>query len=98
MREKFEDEIRREQEKMLELAGEFLHEAVELVENYLPPDYKYSPLTCLGSAIKAMDDADYVLFAGDWQEARGCKIEMACAVGYDKKILLEDNGKIEEAE
>lgn len=98
MRDLLEDEIRRRQEKLLELAGEYLHEPVTLLESYVSSEHKYSALACLGEAIKRMDDADYVLFASGWGQARGCKIEMACAVSYGKKILLEDNGKVEEAE
>ena len=90
-----EDEIRRKQEKLLELAGEYLHEPVMLIENFIT-DSKYDPLECLGEGIKRMASADYVLFADGFMKASGCKIELACAVKYGKQILLEDKNKIEE--
>ena len=96
MRDLFEDEIARKQGKLLELAGEHLHDAVELIDSYLPEEHFRKPLACLGEAIKRMADADYVVFGEGWRDARGCKIEMACAANYGKKILLEDNGNLEE--
>lgn len=95
MRDLFEDEIHRRQEKLLELAGEYLHEPVMLIENFIT-DSKYDPLECLGEGIKRMASADYVLFADGFRKSRRCQIELACAVKYGKQILLEDNNKIEE--
>ena len=96
MRDLFEDELPRKQVKLLELAGEYLHEAVELIDSYFSAEYLRKPLESVGEAIKRMSDADYVVFGEGWNEARGCKIEMACAANYGKKILLEDNGNLEE--
>ena len=95
MRDMFEDEIARRQEKLLELAGEFLHEPVMLIETYIRNE-KYNALECLGECIKRMAKADYVLFADGWENSRRSKIEMACALEYNKNILLEQNNKIEE--
>ena len=89
MRDKFEDEIRREQERLLEAAGEYLKEPVKLIDTYLT-EGKYDALECLGEAIKRMAGADYVMFGRGWDDARWCKIEMACALQYNKKILIED--------
>ena len=94
MREKSHEEIIRERERLLELAGEYLSEPVKLIENFLSEEV--SALECLGENIKRMSEADYVLFAEGYENARGCKIELACAGKYDKKILLEEAGKIEE--
>lgn len=95
MRDKFEDEIRREQRRLLEAAGEYLKEPVKLIETY-QTEGKYEALECLGESIKRMAVADYVMFGKGWDDARGCKIEMACALQYNKKILIEDGNIIQE--
>ena len=95
MRDMFEDEIARRQEKLLELAGEFLHEPVMLIETFIK-DENYNALECLGECIKRMARADYVLFADGWENSRRSTIEMACALKYNKNILLENYNKIEE--
>ena len=94
MREKTREEILRGQERLLELAGAYLGEPVKLIETYL--NEEMSALECLGESIKRMAGADYVLFAEGFENARGCQIELACAGKYDKAILIEDAGKIEE--
>ena len=95
MRDMFEDEIARRQEKLLELAGEYLHEPVMLIETFIKPE-KYNALECLGEGIKRMADADYVLLSEGWENGRRSTIEMACALKYNKKILIEHNNRIEE--
>ena len=95
MRDKFEDEIRKEQRRLLDAAGEYLKEPVRLIETY-QTEGKYDALESLGECIKRMTGADYVLFGRGWDDARGCKIEMACALQYNKKILLEDGNIIQE--
>ena len=87
MRDKFEDEIRREQNRLLEAAGEYLKEPVKLIETY-QTEGKYDALEFLSEAIKRMAGADYVMFGRGWDDARGCKIEMACALQYNKKIVM----------
>ena len=94
MRGRTLEEIAIEREKLFELAGRYFNEPVKLVENYL--SMVLNPLECLGENLKRMALADYVLFSNGYEGARGCKIEMACALEYDKQILLEEAGKIEE--
>lgn len=48
-----------------------------------------SRLWYLGEAIKKLSDADIVLFAGDWYKARGCWVEFAACVAYDKKMFWD---------
>ena len=93
MRNLFEDEIRDRQAKYLKMAGEHLKQPVELVESY---QTKGSALEMLGESIKRMAGAEYVIFADGWENARGCKIEMSCALSYNKKILIEHGDVIQE--
>ena len=43
----------------------------------------------LAKSIELMADADLVLFASGWEQARGCKIEHEVAVAYGKGVLYE---------
>ena len=95
MRDLFEDEIRSRQQKLLELAGEYLHNPVMLIDTFIT-EGKYNQLECLGECIKRMSSADYVLFAEGFNKSFTCQLELACALKYGKKILLEDNKKLEE--
>ena len=44
----------------------------------------------LSKAIYKMCEADAVLFIGDWQNARGCRVEHLVAKSYNIKCLYED--------
>lgn len=94
-RDMFEDEVSRRQEKLLVLAGEYLHEPVEAVKKY-DAESQLSELEQLGESIKQMSKADYVVISGNWRQDRRSKIEMVCAVEYKKAILIEDSNKLEE--
>ena len=45
------------------------------------------PLYYLGKSITAMAEADIVVFARGWENARGCLIEYDCARKYEVPIL-----------
>lgn len=47
-----------------------------------------TPIYYLGKSIEVMADADIVVFAKDWENARGCRIEYRCAMEYGKKIMI----------
>ena len=95
MMDKTQEEINREQERLLMLACEYLKEAVSQIDTYLG-GHQYTPLECLGENIKRMSEADCVIFSDCWENARGCRIEYACARDYGKKILLEHGGQLQE--
>ena len=42
----------------------------------------------LASSINKLADADLVVFASGWENARGCKIEFEVAKQYGKRILI----------
>ncbi|MGL5718864.1 MAG: hypothetical protein ACRCX2_38030 [Paraclostridium sp.] len=58
---------------------------VEIIDSYFE-DYNPSkgciPLKYLAKSLELLADADLALFVGDWQKARGCKIEHECAKAY----------------
>ena len=50
----------------------------------------------LGKSILCHADADYIYMASGWEEARDCRIEHDCAVGYGIKVLKSVQDKTEE--
>lgn len=56
---------------------------IELIDSFFkdaPTEAK--PLWYLGDSLKLMSEADLIVFADDWESARGCKIEHECAIQY----------------
>ena len=87
MRGKGKEEIFAERARLLALAADSLGEEVELVASYLG-EGDYKPLECLGESLKRMASADLVVFGRGWEDARGCRIEHTCAMGYGVPLLV----------
>lgn len=50
----------------------------ELIDSVLPDESDYESnhsVWCLGRSVQLMADADLVIFARDWRDARGCRVE-----------------------
>lgn len=47
-----------------------------------------NPLHYLAKSIEAMSEVDVVVFAPNWENARGCKIEYEIAKNYGKSIII----------
>ena len=64
----------------------------ELVESALsePSDIDVDPnVWCLGRSIQLMAESDLVIFAKDWRDARGCRIEHAICELYQIPHLYD---------
>ena len=88
MKDKTDDEIKREREKALTLAKESVGDDVELIDSFFenaPHDAR--PLWYLGESLKLLATADIAYFADGWEKARGCKIERECAEQYGIAII-----------
>lgn len=93
MRGKSDEEILKEREKAIKSAEVQVGESVEVIDSFFqaaPADAK--PLWFLGKSLELLANADVAYFAKGWAEARGCKIEHACAVEYGI-LTIEDYGK-----
>lgn len=56
---------------------------IEIIDSFFqsaPTDAK--PLWYLGKSLELLSSADICLFVGDWQQARGCRIEHECCIQY----------------
>lgn len=83
MRGKSDDEILAERSDAIQAAKEALGEEVEAIESFFqgaPADAR--PLWFLGKSLELLSTADIAYFAPGWNEARGCRMERACAEAY----------------
>lgn len=85
---KSDEEIRAERERVAEAARDWCEEEIEVIDSYLPGARDENPLIDLGRCIQLMAEADLVYFARGWENARGCRIEYACAEAYDKEMAV----------
>ena len=62
---------------------------VEVIESFNGEAFKRGarPLACLGDCIKLLGEADVVVFAKNWENSKGCKIEHQCAKEYGLSIV-----------
>lgn len=93
MRDRTFDEIEIERNVMIHVIGcVYPDEEIEVIDSLfsdedVPEGETVGALWFLGESIKAMDKADLVVMAVNWQHARGCQIEHEIAVDYDKRVI-----------
>lgn len=88
MRGKSDDEILAERSNAIQAAKEALGEEVEVIESFFqgaPADAR--PLWFLGKSLELLSTADIAYFAPRWSEARGCRMERACAEAYGIPVI-----------
>lgn len=60
---------------------------VEVLDTYLNGYTNKPPLHLLALALEKMADADAVIFAPGWRDARGCRVEHLAASEYGISII-----------
>lgn len=60
---------------------------IEVLDTVFSSSGSHPPLYYLGRSIQLMGQADVVVFAKGWMEARGCRIERRVAREYRLKVL-----------
>lgn len=60
---------------------------IEVLDTYRGAYADKHPLRLLAWALEKMADADAVIFAPGWRDARGCRVEHVVASEYDLKII-----------
>lgn len=85
MKGKTNAQIEKERERAIaEVKAMFSNEEIEVIDSFFkdaPHDAK--PLWFLGKSLELLSTADIAYFASGWEEARGCRIEHACAAEYN---------------
>lgn len=87
MRGLTDEEILKTREEAIELVkttiGLSSGDTIEIIDSFFqsaPAEAK--PLWFLGKSLELLSTADVCLFVGDWENARGCRIEHECCVQY----------------
>jgi len=91
MRGLTDEEILKAREEIKLKAEKKIGESVELIDSFIK-DYpgeinKSIPVFYLGKSIQFLAQADVAYFGGDWENARGCKIEYEIAKAYGIKTI-----------
>ena len=82
MRGKTDEEILAERADAVQAARDALGEEVEVIDSFFGTSDLSHALEYLGESLKLLAKADIAYFAPGWRDARGCKIEHACADAY----------------
>ena len=87
MRGKTEEEILKERKALIADAAVALRtDDVEVLDTYFQHLDK-PPLQLLARSLEKMADADAVIFAPGWRDARGCRVERLAAAEYGVPII-----------
>ena len=88
MRDKTNEQIKKERQSAIEYAKKELGENVEVIDSFFEnAPHGAKPLWFLGKSFELLSGADVVLFIGEWDKYRGCKMEHAACEAYGIKIL-----------
>ena len=87
MRGKAMNDIMAERKQLVAEAAVELRTDDILVLDTLFINHDKPPLEMLGRSIEKMAEADAVIFAPGWKDARGCRVEHLAASEYDMRIL-----------
>ena len=94
MRGKTDEQIEREREELVEIAEAvyFGRGGVEVIDSFFKgelnaPTGSKVPIYHLSKSLELLATADAVIFAKDWQGARGCRIEHECAKQYGVPMI-----------
>lgn len=100
MRGKSDEEIESEREDLIAIAKAVYagRGEVEVIDSFFKggldvPAGAKAPLYYLSKSLELLATADVAIFAKDWREARGCRVEHECADGYGvSRIELPEEG------
>ena len=89
MRDKINEEIEFERDKVIEAASKELNEDVEVIDSFFKDSPALTnPLLCFAKSLELLATADIVYFVNGWEQARGCRIERLCAEEYNIPVII----------
>jgi len=99
MANKSREAIERERHLIMDALPSLLNDA-DLIEIPMLSElvaFSNSPATCIGMSIQDMANADIVVFAPGWRDARGCVVEHAVCLLYKIPYveLINDSSRYE---
>ena len=87
MKDKTNQEIEQERNYIIEKSKTYFGE-IEVIDSFFKDaQHDVKPLWFLGKSLELLSTADVVVFAKNWENSRGCRIEHECAVQYGIKIV-----------
>lgn len=90
MKGRTDEEIMQERNKimikMTEVITRFGGRPVEFIDSFFGEGASKSPIDSIGKSISLMGEADLVVFAPGWEDARGCRIEHQVARDYGIQV------------
>ena len=90
MRDRESEEIIAERKEIERYLNIRYDNKVEVIDSYITnfnEVHSNLPIVFVGIAVQKMADADLVVFADNWQTARGCRVERKVAEEYGLEIL-----------
>ena len=91
MKGKTYEQILQERENTIKrLSKLWIDTDIEILNTVFNDISEHKPLWYLGKSIQALSEADVAVFCGNWEDARGCRIEYICANNYKIPALLLD--------
>ena len=90
MRDKTDEEILAERERLAEKARCALGEDVEVLDTFFAdysPDAPYQGAAFLGRSLMELAKADAAIFGDGWEDYRGCRIEHRVCSDYGIPIV-----------
>lgn len=90
-----DSQIEKDRERVITGLYRFGYEPDEItiIDSFIKenaPDNVNSGLWYLGKSLELLADADIVVFAKGWRNARGCFLEWKCAKAYGISYICED--------
>ena len=85
---RLKEEILKERNEVIEILKSKY--SVEVLDSYFEdydPQNGSIPIKYLAKSIDVLAEADVILFVGDWENSKGCKVEHECAKQYGIKII-----------
>lgn len=77
---------------IFQLTNVYAGTEIEIVHNYYCEKPENGPrLYCLGEAIKKLSECDACYFLEDWEQYKGCRVEMDVCVLYDIPVIFQEN-------
>lgn len=93
MRDKTDEEIKTEREKVVSIIKEKYNQDVEIIDSFFEnAPHNAKPLWFLGKSLELLADADVAYFCKDWELYRGCRIEHICAKEYGIDVMESEVG------
>lgn len=88
MRDKTDEQILAEREKVIESAKKNFGEDIEVIDSFFKDaPHEAKPLWFLGKSLELLSTADIAYFVKGWENYRGCKIENTCAIEYGIEVI-----------